>query len=487
MREMRIGLSFIVLLCLTECAPAQKKAEETKPGYNLEFKVDGCAEGNILLAYYYGNKQYIKDSARADIDCRFSFKGAESLDEGIYLVVMPPDNKYFELVVDGNQHFKMETSLEKPIAKMRVTNSKENKDFYDYLQFINSKKDVTKPWTDRISELQKADSTGFMETAEFKGLREKLNGVDSEVKEYKLDFMKKNPDNFMTVVFRASKDVEIPDSPMKEDGIIDSTFQYRYYKTHYWDGVDFSDGRLIRTPVFHSKLEQFMTRTVLQIPDSINKEADILIERARGTNDLFKYLVFWITQHFETSKQMGMDAVFVHMAKQYYMTGQAFWADSSTVAKVSERAQKLDWSLLGKVAPNVRMKDVSGNWQELHKVNADYTIAYFWDPECGHCKKVTPKLKEFYDKYMQELGLGVFSVGTHAEDKHKAWVDFINEKKLDWLNVEDPEQKSGYKYLYDIYSTPVIYVLDKDKKIVAKRLGVEDLENFIRRHRKLGS
>ena len=184
---------------------------------------------------------------------------------------------------------------------------------------------------------------------------------------------------------------------------------------------------------------------------------------------------------------MGMDAVFVHMAKQYYMTGQAFWADSSTVAKVSERAQKLEWSLLGRVAPNVRMKDVNGNWQELHKVSGDYTIAYFWDPECGHCKKVTPKLMDFYTEFKDEFGLGMFAVGTHTEDKRKSWVDFINEKKLTWINVEDPEQKSAYKYLYDIYSTPVIYVLDKDKKIVAKRLGVEDLENFIRRHRKLGS
>src|SRR5690606_38868317 len=147
---------------------------EPKPGYQLEFKVDGCIQGNIILAYYYGNKQYIKDSTRADVNCQISFKGTEALDQGIYIVVMPPDNKYFEVVVDEYQHFRMETSLEKPIANMKVTGSKENKGFYDYLKFINSKKDVTKPWTDRIAELQKADSTGYTETADFKELKEKL-------------------------------------------------------------------------------------------------------------------------------------------------------------------------------------------------------------------------------------------------------------------------------------------------------------------------
>jgi thiol-disulfide isomerase/thioredoxin len=480
---MRITWSLLAVLFMTQCAPAQKT--EPKMGYQLDFKVDGCPEGKVVLAYYYGNKQYIKDSTRVSVSGQFSFKGDNSLDQGIYIVVMPPDNKYFEVVIDDYQHIKMEADYAKPIASMKVTGSEENKRFYAYLKYINDKKDVTKPWTDRIAELQKADSSGYTESAEFKQLRDKLAAVDTEVKNYKNEFMSKHPDAFMTKVFLASKDVEIPDAPILSNGRPDSLFQYRYYKTHFWDHVDFTDGRILRTPVFHGKLEQYMTKTVYQIPDSINKEADILIEKARADNDLFKYVVYWITQHFETSKQMGMDAVFVHMAKNYYMTGQAFWADSSTVAKIGERAQKLDWSLLGKVAPNLRMQDVNGNWHELHKIKADYTIAYFWDPECGHCKKVTPVVYDFYQKFKDELGVGVFAVGTQVLDKRDEWIKYLNEKKLDWINVSDPEQKTAYKYFYDIYSTPVIYLLDKDKKIIAKRLGAEDLEDFIRRHKKL--
>lgn len=480
---MRITWSLLTVLLMVQCAPAQKS--EVKPGHRLDFKVDGCAQGNIILAYYYGNKQYIKDSTRADVNCAFTFQGTEALDQGIYIVVMPPDNKYFEVVVDDHQHFRMETSLDRPIASMKVTGSKENKDFYDYLKFINTKKDETKPWTDRIAELQKADSTGYTEAPEFKELKAKLGKVDAEVKEFKNGFISKNSEAFMTKVFLASKDVEVPDPPKLENGAIDSTFQYRYFKQHYWDNIDFTDGRLIRTPVFHGKLEQFMTRTIYQIPDTINREADMLIEKARANNDLFKYVVYWVTQNFETSKQMGMDAVFVHMAKRYYMTGEAYWADSATVAKIGERAQKLDWSLIGKVAPNLRMQSADGQWHELHKVKADYTIAYFWDPECGHCKKVTPKVKEFYDMNKDELNLGIYAVGTQTEDKKQVWLDFIKDKELNWINVSDPEQKTAYKYLYDIYSTPVIYLLDKDKKIIAKRLEIDQVGDFIRRHRKL--
>ncbi|MGB1318915.1 MAG: thioredoxin-like domain-containing protein, partial [Flavobacteriales bacterium] len=273
------------------------------------------------------------------------------------------------------------------------------------------------------------------------------------------------------------------DAPILENGRPDSTFAWKYFKKHYWDFVDFSDDRILRTPVYHSKLERFMTKTIQQIPDSIAVEASRLVEKTRASNELFKYTVFWITSHFETSKQMGMDAVFVHMAKNYYMTGQAFWADSTTIAKISDRATKLSYSLIGATAPNLIMKDTSDQIQVLHALDNEYTIAYFWDPECGHCKKVTPKVKAFYDEFKEELDVEIYGVMTNAKEQ-ESWRKYIIENNLDWINVEDPEQKTAYKYLYDIYSTPVIFLLDKDKKIIAKRIGAEDLENFIRHHKK---
>ena len=48
-----------------------------------------------------------------------------------------------------------------------------------------------------------------------------------------------------------------------------------------------------------------------------------------------------------------------------------------------------------------------------------------------------------------------------------------------WINVWDPYRKSRFADTYDIYSTPVIYLLDKDHKIVVKRLGVEALPDIL--------
>ena len=454
-----------------------------KSGYEIEFEINGCQEGTALLAYYYGDKQYIKDSTKIDASGKFTFKGEEALDQGIYITVMPPDNKYFEVIIDADQHFSMSSKYGNPVKDMNVSGNEENEKFYTYLKFLENQKKKSEPFTKQAKELQAADSTGYKDSKEFKKLKEKMASVDDEVKEYKNKFIKDNPEALLSKVFLASKDPDVPEPPVLENGKTDSTFTWRYFKDHFWDNVDFSDERLIRTPVYHSKLVRFMTKTIYQVPDSIKVEASKLVEKTRKSQELFKYTVYWITSHFETSKQMGMEAVFVHMAKNYYMTGQAFWADSTTVAKIGDRAKKLEYSLIGNVAPNLIMKDTSGIFQVLHAIQKDYTIAYFWDPECGHCKKVTPKVKEFYDKFKDELSVEVYGVCTNKDEK-ESWLKYIKEKNLDWINVEDPEQKTAYKYLYDIYSTPVIYLLDKEKKIIAKRIGAEDLENFIRHHKK---
>ncbi len=439
-----------------------------------------------MLAYYYGDKQYIKDSTRVDDKGRFVFKGDVPLAQGIYIAVMPPDNKYFEVIIDEDQQFKMNAEFSSPINTMKVTGNDENQRFYSYLKYLNDQKTKSKPLTDRTEALQKADSLGFRNAPEFKEIQAEMAVIEEEVKAYKNKFIEDNPKALLTKVFLASKDPDVPGAPLLENGRPDSTFAWRYFKDHYWDLIDFSDDRILKTPVYHSKLERFMTKTIHQIPDSVIVEASKLIEKTRKNKELFKYTVFWITSHFETSKQMGMDAVFVHMAKSYYMTGQAYWADSTTIAKISDRAKKLSYTLIGNKAPNLIMNDTTGKIQILHAFSKDYTIAYFWDPDCGHCKKVTPVLKEFYDKFKTELSVEVYAVNTNEKDREE-WLKYINEHKLNWINVEDPEQKTAYKYLYDIYSTPVIYLLDKDKKIIAKRLGAEDLENFIRHHRKTAS
>jgi len=165
----------------------------------------------------------------------------------------------------------------------------------------------------------------------------------------------------------------------------------------------------------------------------------------------------------------------VHMAKNYYLNGKAYWVDSSTVTKIRDRAKILEPILIGKTAPNIFLTDSSGNLKPLYGFKSKTTILYFWDPNCGHCQKETPKLHEFWEKNKQK-GIGVYAVSI--DRKPDDWKKFVREKGLKWTNVWDSQVVTDFKNIYDIYSTPVMYILDENKKILAKRIGVEQLPDF---------
>ena len=439
----------------------------SKSGYSIKLKVNGIKDTICYLGNYYGDKQYLKDSAKVDASGKFIFEGKENLDGGIYLIILP-DKRYFELIVDKEQVFSAETDTADYIKHMKIKGSNENLLFYEYLNYINPKGKEADQLNKILNTINdNKDSTAL--------INEQIAKIDKEVIAYKTAFIAKHPETFVAVIFKAMTEPEIPEAPVLENGRVDSTFKFRYYKEHFFDHIDFSDDRILRTPIYHNKLKRYIENLTVQIPDSINKEASFVIEKAKAHPELFKYTVWYITNTYERSNIMGMDAVFVYLVEEYYMTYQAYWIDSTQLAKISNRAMTLKPILVGKKAPNLTMKDIKGKTYSLHNINAKFTILYFWDPDCGHCQKITPALKKVYDKYKAK-GVETFAVCTEPDTAK--WQKFIDEKELNWINVSDPYQLTNYKKVYDIYSTPVIYLLNDKKEIIAKRIAHEQLEKI---------
>lgn len=444
-------------------------AQHKSVGYEISGSIKGYKDTVCYLGYHYGDKQYIKDTTRIDSKGQFTFKGKEKLDGGIYLIVTP-EKRYFEIIVTSdNQTFSFETDSVDFVMKMKIKNSPENELFYQYLQYIN-------PLGKEVETLRAELEAAKDDSLKTKSIKDKIADIDKKVVNYKKEVIAKHPKTFVASMFRAMQEIDVPEPPVKPDGSIDSTFKYFYYKDHFWDNIDFSDDKIIRSPIYHAKLKQFFETVVVQIPDSINKEADKLIAKARANKEIFKYTVWFITNTFEKSKIMGMDAVFVHMGKNYYMKGEAFWVDSTTLAKITERVQKTEPNLIGKIAPELKVKDSLMRDVYLSKIKADYTIIYFYAPSCGHCKKVTPVMMEVY-KRVKPKNVEVLAVCTEYD--WDDWKKYLQETKSDWINTIDITNTSNFRNNYDIYSTPVIYLLDKDKKIIAKRIGAEQIEEII--------
>lgn len=457
----KVFLAYLLLMAFVSQA-------KDKPVWSYSVKINGIRDTVCYWGYHFGEKQYVSDTVRVDSKGNMVFEGSKPLEGGIYLIIMP-NKKYIEVIIAGENAFSIETDTADVVRSMKVKGSKENDLFYKYLVFINDRQKESEPYRRRLDKVKdNKDSTAYY--------RSKLDEVDKRVAAYKKKFMEDHADAFVAKIFRTTQEPEVPEVPLLPNGRKDSTFTYRYYKQHFFDQVDFSDVRLLRTPILQSKINFYMDKLTYQIPDSLLASARVVIERSKANRDVFKFALITLTSQFETSKMMGMDAVFVGLVEDYYKTGQAYWADSTTLFKITDRARVLKPLLIGKKTPALTLKDTSGFYHSLYDLPAKYTVLLFWDPDCSHCKKTVPKVREWYTAN-KDRGLEVYAVCTETE-KDK-WKKFIREHNLNWINVADIELQNRFRSIYDISSTPVIYLLNKDKEIFAKKIGVEQLSEII--------
>jgi thiol-disulfide isomerase/thioredoxin len=195
---------------------------------------------------------------------------------------------------------------------------------------------------------------------------------------------------------------------------------------------------------------------------------------------------------------MGMDAVFVHIAEKYYIPN-ATWSSKDYITNLKKEIAKTKPNLIGKVAPNLNLIEIQpdhfmaaktdtalksnpyvGTPVNLLDIKAKFLVIAFWEADCGHCKKSIPLLYDSIYPKVKELGATVLAIHMIAsvEGKRK-WIDFVNEHNMyNWINAWSP-YSYDYKDLYNVYSTPVIYILDENKRILAKRIGVEQIESIL--------
>jgi thiol-disulfide isomerase/thioredoxin len=448
-------------------------------GYKIDVTIKGWQDTTIILGHYFNKKMLVNDTIWINHKGMGTLTGDKPLPGGVYIIYMP-DQKFFDLIIDNEQHFSIKVDKEDPVNSMIINGNAQEKAFNNYQKYIAKQQKKASSIQEKIKDNseQHPDSVNIW--------KKQLSELSKEVNSYWDDIIDKHKDSFLASFITAMREIKVPDlkSPENEPDSVLRIKQYQYYKTHYFDNIDMTDERLLRTPFFTNKLETFFEKTVFQIPDSVIKESIRVIEMANGNKDMQKFLIQFTFNRANESKQMGMDAAMVALAEKYYLSGIADWVDEEFLSKLKERVSKLKPNLIGNIAPDILMRSHTNEFYRLSEVYSPLTILVFWEPDCGHCKKEIPKIKkQVWDKY-QDLGIKVFAVFTQHETEK--WTSFIEEQQLEeWINVYDPYNQSNYRNLYDIYSTPVIYLLDKDKKIIAKRIGTDQIPGFIDHHFKL--
>jgi thiol-disulfide isomerase/thioredoxin len=446
-------------------------------GYSVGITLNGGSETKIRLAYHLGNQQYIKDSLSTDKAGKGRFTGIEKLAPGVYMIVFP-GNTFFEFLAGEDQYFDISCSINDPAGTLVFRGSEENDRFLEYQKKWKSLQEEAIASSDRL----RAASQPGSETAI---LKQQVTDQEKKMKQFLHETADKNKGTLLGAIALSIIPVEsmVPAVPagIANPDSVSRLWSYLYYKDHFFDNIDFSQPGLIRSPVLAGKLDQFFGQVVIQMPDSINKETDRVLVMSGKNKDMFQYVAVWLLNRYATSEIMGQDAVVVHIADSVYLTGKAPWAKAEYLSDLEKRVERLRPNLIGKKAAEMVMSSFAGYYVSLYDVKADYTIVYFWEPDCGHCKEATPLLKAYYEE-SRGKGIEVFAVCTQS-DREK-WEKYIADHGLSWINGWDPQRLSRFDYFYNVESTPLIYILDRNKRIIAKRLAVQDIGPFIENYRK---
>ena len=464
------------LLLLLAFAGAASEAQ-TNSGYEINVRIFGLSDSTLYLAYHLGDKQYLKDTIKLDKAGSGLFSGKEALPQGIYMVVLP-GRKYFEILVSSDQVFSLSCSLNDYINTLKFSGSEENRAFIEYQRKWVAMQNQAAALNSRIQKnRQNQDS--------LKILSSQMRAKENVMKDYLKEVADANKGTLLAMLVRAIMPVEMPEIVLPAGTVNPDSVRwirsYNYSKDHYFDNIDFTDERIIRTPILYSKLNSFFTDIIIQHPDSINKEIDKIIRKTSENYKVFQFTAVFLFNHFRESEIMGHDAVVVKLADDIYLSGKADWTTKEWQDNLRKEGDRIRPNLIGAKGHDLVMNTYNGIYASLYDLKKDFVILYFWEPNCGHCKESTPKLKTYYDKAKSQ-GVEVFTVCTQT-DRAK-WEEYIQENKLNWINGWDPQRLTRYDYYYNVTATPAVFILDKDKKIIAKKLPVESIESFIDNYRK---
>jgi len=441
----RLFFCILIILCL------QKSFAQ---GYKIEIKIKGWESKDLTLAYYFEDKQFVVQTQKTDAKGSTVFQGTEKLPGGIYLIILPSRN-YFDILLTDNQTFSIKSDTTDITNHIKITGSDENTYFYNYQKEL-SKLNVKKKKLDAELRIHaaNADSSRTITT--------NLENVDKEIKDAWKDEVKIHPQTFLAKLLKAMNESDDEKTPTGES---------------FYDHIDLSDSKFIRTPILQKIVRMQIAKTVNGEIGTIIKENDRLIEKSMANNKVFEYVLNYLINFYDTFQKCGMNEVFVHLAETYYFSGKVNWVDSAGLSALHKRVKILKANFAGQTAIDLKMETPTGEFVSLLGVDAKYTLLFFWQTGCGHCKEASEKLKKFYEELKKDYSIEVFAV--YIKGNKPEWTEHINKNDFDWINVYDPNNATDFREYYNVFSTPILYLIDDKKTIVAKRLGEAPISELL--------
>ena len=243
--------------------------------------------------------------------------------------------------------------------------------------------------------------------------------------------------------------------------------------THFWDGIEDFDGPTDENPVLAAQIDFYFDKLVAPLPDSITLEINRLIDKTSYNTNLRDFILWHLLEKYRHPEYMSQDQVFVWLYDQYFSQQKIKDLNATNLALIREKAERLRRLALFNIAPNIQLNDSIN----LQSIESEYTILFFYDHDCDVCLQEMRDLDSVYTQH-PELTTIAFDLNPESsvgfEIRPKGNRDL--KSPIQHRRIANPSELIR---LYDIEATPLIYILDRDKRIIAKKIEARQIPLII--------
>jgi len=255
------------------------------------------------------------------------------------------------------------------------------------------------------------------------------------------------------------------------DASLTETERQSFYKMHYFDELDFSKKDLIYSGAYtHSVVRYIMlyrdpALSQPELEKEFMKAVDIVLANTNKDPEVYDFVINYLMEGFERLK---LDNVLKYMA-DHYMNTVCKTDDSSTLIRRMESYSKL---ATGMQAPDITIRNPQNQEIRLSAIEKPYTLVVFWASWCPGCEELMPKLDKWYMSKALDLEILAVSIDSVRTD----WIEAIEKNSANFQNGSDLKGWNGKAAGdYFVYATPSLFLLDRNRKILAKPMSFEDL------------
>ena len=454
---------FITILFASQFLLAQDYAPLTHYCY---YQLDNYSGEQAILYALKGDQTIALDTTKVQRGA-FVFSNIEKYPAGMYRISFN-DTLFTELVFN-NEDIVLKADARSVLLTMQVKRSDENMILFTYWVYAMQVRDSI------VSvgyEREKFKKSSNYSVSKVQAYDDRIETLNEHLYEYIEGIAAAYP-NLLTPVILRSYLIPSYSHYLKDKDNEPYPSERMFYLYHFFDNIDFSDARLLNTRIIYTAISDYMRTFAKPAKSSVyNDIIDRVMDLSKSNDSVYRYSLSLFIRTFENSI---WENVYVRIIEKYYFNSVAFTPQQGKY--YTKKIAIIKSLRLGEKMPNVVLNDTTNNSISLYSVKSKVKMVLIYSSSCPHCKEVMPDVKEVYNTY-KSMGFEIYAIAI--DDSASIWKKEIVDEHYNWISVSDLKGlNSPVLDTYNVWMTPMMYMLDKNNIIVNKPRGMEDIHATI--------